>query len=149
MDARCQCGLVMFTTPLPEPVETYICHCTECRHQASSAFGITCTFPSFDLATALKPSSSASSIKCYTRRTFEGKDKKCYFCVSCGSRLMHVNEGGQSCSVKGGCIEGLRSEWLAKAKHIWVQDAVVPREWFQGSAGVWEREPDEGTTASN
>lgn len=49
MEARCQCGSVSFTTPLPQPLALYICHCSECRRQTSSAFGTSAIFPKFEL----------------------------------------------------------------------------------------------------
>ena len=47
MDASCQCGAVAFKTPLPKPLALYICHCSECRRQTSSAFGTSAIFPVF------------------------------------------------------------------------------------------------------
>ncbi|KAL2405664.1 hypothetical protein ABEF95_010386 [Exophiala dermatitidis] len=49
MEGRCQCGSVHFTTPLPQPLKIFICHCLECRRQSASAFGITAIFPAFEL----------------------------------------------------------------------------------------------------
>lgn len=52
MDASCQCGSVTFKTPLEKPLALYICHCTECRRQTSSAFGTSAIFPRFALPDA-------------------------------------------------------------------------------------------------
>jgi hypothetical protein len=49
MNAKCQCGLIRFTTPSATPLAVYICHCTECRTQSASAFGTSVIFPRFDL----------------------------------------------------------------------------------------------------
>lgn len=49
MEARCQCGSVVFQTPLPQPLALYICHCSSCRRQTSSAFGTSAIFPRFKL----------------------------------------------------------------------------------------------------
>jgi hypothetical protein len=45
----------------------------------------------------------------------------CYFCRSCGTRVIHSTPGKDVVSVKGGCIEGL--DWRS-AKHIWCKRAV-------------------------
>ena len=59
MDARCQCGAVRFRTPIEKPLALYVCHCSECRRQASSAFGTSAIFPSFELP-------DTELLSCYT-----------------------------------------------------------------------------------
>jgi hypothetical protein len=59
MEASCQCGAVSFRTPLPKPLALYICHCSECRRQTSSAFGTSAIFPKFDIP-------STDLLSCYT-----------------------------------------------------------------------------------
>lgn len=61
MEAQCFCGAVSFTTPLPQPLALYICHCDNCQKQMG-AFGMSAIFPQFKL-----PESEALS---------------CYMCVS-------------------------------------------------------------------
>ncbi|KAK0632088.1 Mss4-like protein [Immersiella caudata] len=109
MDASCQCGAVAFKTPLPKPLALYICHCSECRRQTSSAFGTSAIFPKFDIP-------DTSLLSCYTRSTSNGQTLNCYFCKQCGTRLIHATPGKNVVSVKGGCIDGL--DWGA-AIHIW------------------------------
>lgn len=58
------------------------------------------------------------------RNTTSGRTKKCYFCKTCGTRLMHG--GGPYVAVKGGCLEALDRELLDSATHIWTKRAVVP-----------------------
>ncbi|KAL7939154.1 Mss4-like protein [Trichoderma chlorosporum] len=122
MDARCQCGSVTFKTPLPEPLALYICHCTECRKQTGSAFGTSAIFPRFKLP-------EVEDLACYARPTASGQTLYCYFCRSCGTRLIHMTPNSlpfrskNVLSIKGGCIEGL--DWT-KAIHIWTKSAMVP-----------------------
>ena len=52
MNVACQCDNITFTTPLPQPLAVYICHCDECRRQSSSAFGCSAIFPKFSLPNA-------------------------------------------------------------------------------------------------
>jgi hypothetical protein len=130
MEGRCQCGQIRFTTPLPTPKELYICHCTECRHQSSSTYGMTAIFPYFDIQQfAPQPGAIAK----YSRPNPTGRTEG-FFCTKCGSRLVHVHvseaENGDErvadmLSVKAGCLEGLSKEMMRKAVHIWTKSAVV------------------------
>ncbi|KAJ5520361.1 Glutathione-dependent formaldehyde-activating enzyme/centromere protein V [Penicillium fimorum] len=131
MKARCQCGKIQFTTPTDKPLKLWICHCTECQHQSSSAFGITATFPYFEL-----PESVSGMVSSYTRFTLKGRDMECLFCKNCGARLLHrfrdaVPAPGEQpefsaiTNVKGGCLEDLNKEMLRTAVHIWCQEAII------------------------
>ncbi|KAJ9151874.1 Centromere protein V [Pleurostoma richardsiae] len=116
MEAHCQCGSVSFHTPLEKPLALYICHCSECRRQTSSAFGTSAIFPKFPLP-------DAELLSCYSRPTASGQTLYCYFCKNCGTRLIHMTPGKNVVSVKGGCLEGL--DWKT-AIHIWTKSAMVP-----------------------
>jgi hypothetical protein len=148
MDASCQCHAISFKTPLPKPLALYICHCLECRHQSSSAFGCSAMFPKFPLPNEEMLSSYSCVLSLVIllqtiyiikflcprrfglvadmtanrnrRPTDSGNLLNCYFCKKCGSRIMHVSEGKDIVSIKGGCIEGL--DW-ANAVHIWCKRA--------------------------
>ncbi|PWI64255.1 hypothetical protein PCL_11329 [Purpureocillium lilacinum] len=162
MRGRCQCGDVTFTTPTPSPLAIYVCHCTECRHQSSSAFGITALFPFFDIPGAEAgnagcPSSAPSSgIGVYTRHTALGRYVECLFCCNCGSRLLHrvrdqipghkdyIHREGfvPTVSVKAGCLDALTKEALDEATHIWCESTVVP---IPAGVRQWPRRPEGGT----
>ncbi|CRK12364.1 hypothetical protein HYQ45_009412 [Verticillium longisporum] len=116
MNARCQCGSVSFKTPLPKPLALYICHCESCRRQTSSAFGTSAIFPRFTLP-------ETELLNVYARPTASGHTMYCYFCRTCGTRLLHTTPSKNVVSVKGGCLEGL--DWT-KAIHIWTKSAMVP-----------------------
>ena len=138
MLARCQCNLVRFVCPATHPLKIYVCHCTECRHQSSSAFGISAIFPDFDL-----PTEARLHVDFFTRRTLSGRYLDCYFCKHCGARLVHRVAGGKTCSVKGGCLDELSRDMLADkgtVVHIWTSSAVVevPKGYQR-----YEEEPDE------
>ena len=117
MEGRCQCGSIRFTTPLSQPIAVYICHCTQCQHQSSSAFGISAIFPDFDI-----PAPSRDAIGVFTSQATSGASKNHYFCQKCGSRLVHKSTARTTVSVKGGCLKNLD---LSHAIHIWCQEAVV------------------------
>jgi len=136
MDARCQCGIIRFKTPTPNPSKIYICHCLECQRQASSTYGVSLIFPAFEFLPETR-----QHLKTYTRVTFEGREKKCLFCENCGSRIVHYIEGQPNFTLKA-CVEGLTKEMMDKAVHIWVKRAIVP---VPEGAETWEEEPDGGT----
>lgn len=64
----------------------------------------------------------------WTRPSKTGGTMQCYFCNTCGSRIMHVTvkpggDVGDYISVKGGVIHGLD---MTGAKHIYTRSAVIP-----------------------
>lgn len=141
MDGRCQCGQITFKTPLSEPQELLICHCTECRHQSSSTYGMTAIFPSFEI-----PAPFAGAIATYSRPNSSGQTHG-YFCTKCGARLLHqsVSKDGTpapSVSVKSGCLDGITKEMMRGAKHIWTKSAIVN---IPEDAEVYESEPPGGS----
>lgn len=136
MQAHCQCNAVRFTTPSDKPLKIYICHCDECRFQATSAYGISLMFPMFDF-----PPSARENIQVWTRTTFQGREKKCLFCKTCGSRIAHMIDGQPYMTLKG-CVDGLTRDMLDGAVHIWVKRAITP---IPPGAEQWDEEPDDGT----
>lgn len=135
MEARCECGAVTFTTPIAHPLKIYICHCVDCRHQASSAFGISAMFPYFALP------ASNGNVRCFLKKTSRRAAVECFFCGQCGSRLVHGGVAQKYVSVKGGCLEGLSLEMLQQAVHIWTKSAVM--EIPPGVARHLEDPPEE------
>jgi hypothetical protein len=144
MKARCQCSKIQFTTSADKPLAIYACHCTECRHQSSSAFGITAVFPYFEL-----PDSVSDLVGSYTRITIKGRHMECLFCKSCGARLLHrfrdyVPSPGEkpdpkaTSNVKGGCLEDLDKELMSRIIHIWTKHAIVD---IPEGAEQWEEAP--------
>lgn len=109
-----------FVCPAPKPTVVYICHCTICRRQSGSAFGISAIFPAFTIDSA-----NSDCLREFARPTASGKTMRCYFCSNCGSRLMHARDGVASVSVKGGSLPGLTKDMVAGAVHIWTKEAIV------------------------
>lgn len=141
MDGRCQCGQIRFTTPLSKPLALYICHCTECRHQSSSTYGMTATFPTFKIA---EPYPGA--LAAYSRPNPSGETQGT-FCTKCGARLLHqhvssVGEAGPYVSVKAGCLDGITKEMMRTAVHIWTKSAIVD---IPKDAEAHEEEPPGGS----
>jgi hypothetical protein len=139
MDVSCQCGSVKFKTPATKPLALYHCHCTECRKQSASAFGTSAIFtasPLFPLSSELQ-----QKLNFYTRPTKSGGEMNCYFCPTCGVRVIHRGrkaDGSEKemISIKGGCIDGL--DWSG-AQHIYTRSAVVP---IPADSRRWEASPE-------
>ena len=143
MEARCQCLRIQFTTPLPQPTKVYVCHCNECRHQSSSAYGLTAIFPSFEIADPnpkITPGQADSAIGIYTRRTLRGRNLECLFCRNCGARLIHRVRGECTLSVRAGCLVGLTRDMITNATHIWCSEAVVE---IPPGVERWDKQPGE------
>ena len=128
MESRvaCQCGAVSFKAPLPKPGQVFVCHCTECRKQSASAFGTSAFIPA-DSVFPLPPELEAK-LNRWDRACDSGNTMECYFCKTCGVRVIHrpiLPDGTPkpNVSIKGGVMEDLSWEG---AKWIYTRSAVVP-----------------------
>jgi hypothetical protein len=139
MEVICQCGLVSFQTPAPTPLRLYHCHCTECQKQSGSAYGTSAVFATegiFPLSDDLK-----AQLSVFARPTKQGRTMDCYFCKTCGVRIMHRvreanGQGRDTLIIKGGVLQGLSYKG---AGHIYTRSAVV-----EIPVGVerWETSPE-------
>ncbi|KAM0478299.1 hypothetical protein ACHAPX_005489 [Trichoderma viride] len=136
---RCHCGAVSFRAVLPKPLAVDVCHCLECQKQSSSAFGVSAVFPvegMLPFAEDLQP-----HVGMWTRKTDSGRTLECYFCKTCGVRLIHRGllpdgSSSQTLTVKGGCMENLS---LNGARHIYTRTArvAVPEGSYSGPPGQY------------
>ena len=109
----CQCGHVRYRLSAP-PRVLYVCHCTECQRQSSSAFGMTTQVRSEDLVV------DWSRLEVWTRRTDSGGQMDCHFCPTCGGRLFHTKQGtGSIVSIKPGSFDDL--SWIRPIGHLWIK----------------------------
>lgn len=107
----CQCGAVCYELT-SAPLRIYVCHCTECRKQSASAFGISVIVDSAAFAL------TKGTPKRWSRATDSGGMVDCYFCPDCGSRVWHRNPArAERISVKGGTLD--EPVDLRTAIHIW------------------------------
>jgi hypothetical protein len=129
----CQCGGLRYAVS-KLPLAIYVCHCTECRKQSSSAFGI-----SFSVArTALRLLQGIPH--CWSRRTASGHTLECAFCSVCGSRLWHQSSGyPDTLNIKGGSLD--EPVDLGNAVHIWVS-SKLPGVVIPSGALSFAHEPD-------
>ncbi len=123
----CQCGAIRFRLTVT-PKRVYCCHCTECRRQSSSAFGISVIVPSDGMEV------QRGEPQVWTRPTASGDMLDCAFCSECGSRLWH--RAAECISVKGGALDNVPEP----TAHIWL-DSKLP--WVVIPDGVerWAQEP--------
>ena len=133
MTGGCQCGAVRYRVDAV-PRRVYCCHCTECRAQSASAFGISVRVPSGSVVL------TRGAVRVWTRPTTSGKRLDCAFCPDCGTRLWHVNAPpGAMLSIKGGSLD--EPVDLTDAAHIWVAHKL-PGVLIPDYAETWDGEPD-------
>ena len=133
----CQCGRVRYECA-GEPTALYVCHCTNCRAQSASAFGISFIVPASSLRLiAGEPAS-------WEWQTDSGRRSRGAFCPSCGSRLWHrsADPGAatDAVSIKGGSLDEPID--LSGAVHIWTVSRL-PGVVIPAQARQFPREPDD------
>ena len=128
----CQCGDIRYSAPAV-PGALYVCHCTECQKQSSSAFGISYTVN----RNSLEIFKGRPSF--WSRTTTSGHNLECAFCSKCGSRLWHQSTGyPATLNIKAGSFD--QPVDLSEATHIWVS-SKLPGVIIPYSAVSFEREP--------
>ena len=68
---------------------------------------------------------SRESMGKWTRTTFQGKEKECWFCNKCGTRLYHHCPGQEMFTVNAGALLELSKEMLDGATHIWAKVSLA------------------------
>ncbi len=112
----CQCGALRYEITAP-PREIYVCHCTECRRQSASAFGISVIVNRSDFRLL------QGTPKRWSRSSDSGQIVDCFFCADCGSRIWHGDkEPKDTISIKGGSLDEPID--LSSAVHIWTTRAL-------------------------
>ena len=130
----CQCGAIRYELS-HGPLRCYVCHCSECRKQSASAFGISCVVP----RTALHL--TRGTPRFWSRATDTGNTLDCAFCPECGSRLWHQRRGATgTLNIKGGSLDEPLD--LGQAIHIWTS-RMLPGVILPHGAKQFPREPDE------
>ncbi|MEX0758395.1 MAG: GFA family protein [Tistlia sp.] len=129
----CQCGAVRYQCA-DTPLALYACHCTECRRQSGSAFGL-----SYQVARAsFRLLQGAPG--CWSRPTDSGGRLDCRFFPACGTRLWHeASPDAGTLTVKAGTLD--RPVDLAEAIHIWTRSRL-PGVAIPPDAAQFPGEPD-------
>ena len=109
---RCQCGEIRYES-VGQPLALYICHCRECQKQSASAFGISLEVPQAGFRV------TQGTPQYWSRATDSGRQLKCAFCPTCGSRLWHEYEQtSETLSIKAGSLDEPLD--VSNAIHVWV-----------------------------
>lgn len=129
----CQCGAVHYESA-GEPLTLYVCHCSECRKQSASAFGMSLVVPRSGFRVTW------GEPKAWTRRADSGRHVRCFFCPVCGTRLWHEREGiGETVTVKAGSLDAPVD--ISTAIHIWTS-RKLPGMHIPIGAVKFPEEPD-------
>lgn len=111
----CQCGRVRYEIR-SKPLTLYVCHCTECQKQSSSAFGMSMPVPR-EAVVILQ-----GQLKEWSRVSQSGHQVTCSFCGECGTRLFHSPaRNPKIINVKPGTLDDTR--WLQPVGNLWTQSA--------------------------
>ena len=128
----CQCGKVRYQCDA-EPLALYVCHYpAQCRHQSSSAFGMSLTMPAGTIRV------TQGTPKFWNRLANSGRRVRCAFCPDCGSRLWHELHNNYI-SIEGGSLD--QPVDLSKAIHIWTA-RKLPGTVIPPGARQFPQEPD-------
>jgi hypothetical protein len=129
----CHCGAVRYTLAGPTQA-LFVCHCTECRHQSASAFGISVIVAQAALSV------ERGETRTWSRKADSGNTVDCTFCARCGTRLWHARRGATgTLSVKGGTLDDPVD--LTRAVHIWTA-SKLPGVVIPAGATQYPGEPD-------
>ena len=132
LEGGCQCGGLRYLVKAP-PLTLYCCHCSECRAQSASAFGMSLLVARAALET------DWGACRNWSRPTASGGSLACRFCPGCGSRLFHIGSASpEIVSVKAGSLD--RRDLPPPVGHIWTASA---QPWFRIPEGAFvaRREP--------
>ena len=127
-EGGCQCGAIRFRLTAP-PGRVYCCHCTECRRQSASAFGISVIVPPGGVTVTRGVPGE------WSRPTTGGDTLACAFCPDCGSRLWH--RASDCVSIKGGALDRVPDP----TAHIWT-GSKLPWVVIPEGVAYWEGEPE-------
>ena len=106
----CQCGQVRYEIA-GEPLALAVCHCSDCKRQSGSAFGMSLITPK-DLLQV------EGRTKSFRRKAASGGELECVFCPECGTRLYHVPTAlGPVVNVKAGTLDD--TSGLVPNMHVW------------------------------
>lgn len=132
LEGGCQCGAVRYTCS-QAPLAVFVCHCTECRRQSASAFGISVQVPQAAFGVV------RGEPRLWSRPTASGHVLDCWFCPGCGVRLWHQRRGASATlNIKGGSLDAPVD--LGEAVHIWTRSRL-PGVVIPDTAQQFAQEP--------
>ena len=120
----CQCGAVEYQVN-GTAINLFVCHCTQCQKQSSSAFGMALWIKDFCI------NRLTGEVGTWCRPTPTGYELRGEICIECGTRIFHRHSANeQVLSVKPGTLNSTKA--LKPVGHIWTSEAqswvVIPTE---------------------
>lgn len=132
----CQCGSIRYRLIEP-PQILYVCHCTDCQRQSSSAFGMSLRMNPGDVD--FTP--SEKRLQHWDTRGENGVIKRCAFCPDCGTRIMHRSDDpDEAFSIKAGSLDDIG--WLQPVAHIWLSSAQPWVQIDRNQYRCFDKEPE-------
>ena len=130
----CQCGKLRYQCD-DDPLEIYVCHCTNCRKQSSSAFGISFVVP----AASFRVTDGTPQF--FEWETDSGNRERGAFCPFCGTRLWHqaARQNVERVNIKAGSFDDPVD--LSNATHIWLA-SKLSGVIVSGDARQFPEEPE-------
>jgi hypothetical protein len=133
----CQCGAIRYTLR-NDPLTLYVCHCTECQKQSSSAFGMSMTVLRTDVDI------TQGTLATFERPANHGHRVECTYCADCGSRLFHAtSRRPDHMNIKPGTLDD--TQWLKPVAHVWTGSAqpwvTIPNDMLTFSAQPPSHDP--------
>jgi hypothetical protein len=133
LEGQCQCGEVRYRVT-GTTATLFVCHCTECQRQSSSAFGMALWI------NEPKVRMLSGQMKEWIRQTPSGARMACRFCPTCGTRLFHQIVGRpEVLSIKPGTLRDTKQLW--PVGHIWV-DSKQAWVMLDSTTHQYPRDPE-------
>ncbi|PWV95484.1 hypothetical protein DFR52_11012 [Hoeflea marina] len=132
----CQCGRVRYRMR-GAPLVFYLCHCTECQRQTSSAYGESLRFRRPDMEIE-------GELRLVERLSESGARRQGWFCPDCGVRIWHGSTASPEINIKAGTLND--TSWLVPAGHIWTRSRQRFIAFGEDEL-VYDRQPDDGYAA--
>jgi hypothetical protein len=111
LSGGCQCGAMRYTISGPLP-PAYACHCSECKRQSGSSFGLSIAIEWARFAVEGEVAVSSGF-------AFSGKPKLRCFCPKCGNRLWHRPSADSAwITLKAGTLDCAQD--IEPRGHLWV-----------------------------
>jgi len=131
-EGGCQCGAIRYRLN-GEPVFLTVCHCSECKRQSGSAFGMSLRMRWSDVAVT-------GETKRWTRQADSGAVVVCAFCPICGTRVWHEpSEAPGFVHIKPGTLDDFSA--LAPKYESWTL-RKSPWLHFDGIEASFEKMPE-------
>lgn len=120
----CQCGAIRYELSAA-PVSLAACHCSECKRQSGSAFGMSLIVPR-------EAFSVRGSLRSWSRPADRGGTVECFFCPECGTRIYHESTNMTlTYNVKAGTLDD--PMWLEPKVHVFTKRKLP---WVRVPDGV-------------